>query len=89
MLGLRLDEDMEARLASVARRQGRTKSEVAREAINAHLARIEGDVELVAEVRRIAALTSEADLGHLDDLQDDLERLMLDEEVGAAARKAA
>ncbi len=48
MLGVRLDEELERRLEELARRQGRTKSAVARDAIRRYLA---GD-DLAAEARR-------------------------------------
>jgi RHH-type transcriptional regulator, rel operon repressor / antitoxin RelB len=41
MLALRLPEDIESRLAALARKTGRTKSFYAREAILAHLGEIE------------------------------------------------
>lgn len=37
MLGVRLDDDLEARLTSVARTQGRSKSDVAREAVRRYV----------------------------------------------------
>lgn len=89
MLGLRLDAGTEARLARVAQREGRTKSDGVRDAIRAHLTRIDGDAELVEEVKRVAALTSEEDLAYLDELQDDLEDLLAEEEAALSVRRAA
>jgi RHH-type rel operon transcriptional repressor/antitoxin RelB len=37
MLGVRLDTDLEHRLASVARTQGRSKSDIAREAVRRYV----------------------------------------------------
>ena len=37
MLGVRLDSDLEARLAAVARTQGRSKSDIAREAVRRYV----------------------------------------------------
>ena len=88
MLGLRLDGETEARLARVARRQGRSKSDIARDALRLHLARLDDDSELVAEMRRIASLVIGEDLSFLDENQADLEELLAEEEA-AAARRAA
>jgi RHH-type rel operon transcriptional repressor/antitoxin RelB len=54
MLGIRLNTDMEQELAAVARKQGRSKSDVARDAIRRYLA-AEG---LFAEARRQSLLVS-------------------------------
>jgi RHH-type rel operon transcriptional repressor/antitoxin RelB len=48
MLAIRLDAQMERRLAALARRQRRTKSQIAREALRQYL---EGE-SLAAEARR-------------------------------------
>ena len=37
MLGVRLDEELERRLAAVARSQGRSKSDIAREAVRRYV----------------------------------------------------
>lgn len=37
MLGVRLDEELEQRLATVARTQGRSKSDIAREAVRRYV----------------------------------------------------
>jgi RHH-type rel operon transcriptional repressor/antitoxin RelB len=39
MLGVRLDSDLEERLAAVARTQGRSKSDIAREAVRRYVER--------------------------------------------------
>ncbi len=49
-LGLRIDTKLETRLASVAKAQGRSKSEVARDAVRLYVDR--NDVALRAEARR-------------------------------------
>ena len=43
MLGVRLDEELERRLAAVARSQGRSKSDIAREAVRAVIAQVFGE----------------------------------------------
>ena len=49
-LGLRIDANLEARLAAVAKAQGRSKSEVARDAVRVYVDR--NDMTLRAEARR-------------------------------------
>lgn len=49
MLAIRLPEDLEKRLADLARRTGRTKTFYAREAIERHLGDLE-DYYLAAEI---------------------------------------
>ncbi|WP_426163758.1 CopG family transcriptional regulator [Sandarakinorhabdus sp. DWP1-3-1] len=49
-LGLRIDTQLESRLAAVAKTQGRSKSEVARDAVRLRVDR--NDVALRAEARR-------------------------------------
>lgn len=48
MLGIRIDSDMERELEALARRQGRTKSAIVREAIGRYLA----SIDLAGEARR-------------------------------------
>ncbi len=66
MLGLRLDDDLEHKLDSLARRSGRSRSDIARDALRAYLA----DRDLAAEARRqsVAASqpTSDAELAFDD-----------------------
>lgn len=50
MLGVRLDDDLERRLASVARNQGRSKSDIAREAVRRYVEM--HDQAFLAEARR-------------------------------------
>jgi RHH-type rel operon transcriptional repressor/antitoxin RelB len=50
MLGVRLDNDLERRLASVARNQGRSKSDIAREAVRRYVEM--HDQAFLAEARR-------------------------------------
>jgi len=50
MLGVRLDSDLEERLAAVARTQGRSKSDIAREAVRRYVER--HDEAFLAEARR-------------------------------------
>lgn len=50
MLGVRLDEDLERRLASVARTQGRSKSDIARDAVRRYVD--QHDEAFLAEARR-------------------------------------
>lgn len=89
MLGLRLDAATESGLARVARRAGRTKSDVVREAIRDFLKRADDDADLIAQVRAVAALTREQDLDFLDSLQDDVEELLQEQEARVAAGRAA
>ena len=89
MLGLRLDPDLEAGVARVARREGRTKSDVVRSALREFLGRTEADELLLSEVRTIAALTAPDELSQLDALNDDMEDLIAAEEARLAADRAA
>lgn len=60
MLGVRLDDELERRLASVARTQGRSKSDIAREAVRRYVDR--HDAAFLAEARRqsLAAAAAES-----------------------------
>lgn len=60
MVGVRLDAETERRLEAAARRLGRTKSEVVRDALRRYLA---DDAAFLAEARRQSLLVS----GHGDD----------------------
>ena len=64
MLGLRLDGDTEAKLARLARREGRTKSDLVRDALKAYLRQADDDAALIAEVRihSVSALLSMEEL---------------------------
>ena len=50
MLGVRLDSELEQRLAAVARTQGRSKSDIAREAVRRYVER--HDAAYLAEAKR-------------------------------------
>lgn len=50
MLGVRLDEELERRLAAVARTQERSKSDVARDAIRRYVE--QNDLAFLAEAKR-------------------------------------
>ena len=50
MLGVRLDDDLERRLTAVARGQGRSKSDIARDAVRRYVE--QHDQALLAEARR-------------------------------------
>lgn len=50
MLGVRLDQELERQLASVARNQGRSKSDIAREAVRRYVEM--HDKAFLAEARR-------------------------------------
>ena len=89
MRGLRLDGDTEAQLTRLARRQGRTKSDLVRDALSTYLRQAEDDAALIAEVRRIAAVTSDRDLDELDAEVDDLEALIAAEEASVPASRSA
>lgn len=60
MLGVRLDSELEERLAAVARTQGRSKSDIAREAVRRYVER--HDEAFLAEAKRqsLAAAAMEA-----------------------------
>ncbi|VVT04181.1 CopG family transcriptional regulator [Sphingomonas sp. EC-HK361] len=59
MLGVRLDTDLEQRLASVARTQGRSKSDIAREAVRRYVDL--HDEAFKAEARRQSLRATEGD----------------------------
>ena len=50
MLGVRLDDDLERRLAAVARNQGRSKSDIARDAVRRYVE--QHDQAFLAEAKR-------------------------------------
>jgi predicted transcriptional regulator len=54
MLGVRLDAEMDRRLTAIARRQRRSKSDVAREALQTFIAREDDQAEFVRQVQAIA-----------------------------------
>ena len=59
MLGVRLDEDLEQRLAAVARTQGRSKSDIAREAVRRYVER--HDEAFLAEAKRQSLMAAAED----------------------------
>ena len=59
MLGVRLDTELEERLAAVARSQGRSKSDIAREAVRRYVER--HDEAFKAEARRQSLRAAERD----------------------------
>ncbi len=59
MLGVRLDSELEERLAAVARTQGRSKSDIAREAVRRYVER--HDEAFLAEAKRQSLAASAQD----------------------------
>ena len=59
MLGVRLDSDLEERLAAVARTQGRSKSDIARESVRRYVER--HDEAFLAEARRQSLTAADHD----------------------------
>ncbi|RXD06990.1 ribbon-helix-helix protein, CopG family [Sphingomonas sp. UV9] len=59
MLGVRLDSELEERLASVARTQGRSKSDIAREAVRRYVER--HDEAFLAEAKRQSLAAAKQD----------------------------
>jgi RHH-type rel operon transcriptional repressor/antitoxin RelB len=59
MLGVRLDSELEERLAAVARTQGRSKSDIAREAVRRYVER--HDEAFLAEARRQSLTAADHD----------------------------
>ncbi len=57
MFGIRLEPNLDQKLAALAKRQGRTKSDLAREAIRRYLL----DDDLAAEAHRQSLLVSKSD----------------------------
>jgi len=71
MLGIRLEPDLDRRLAALAKQQGKTKSDLAREAIRRYLM----DDDLATESRRQSLLVSGGDgeqsaLDFIDEVAD-------------------
>lgn len=54
MLGVRLDAEFDRRLTALARRQRRSKSDIAREALQAYITREDDQAEFVRQVQAIA-----------------------------------
>ena len=70
MLGVRLDSDLEERLAAVARTQGRSKSDIAREAVRRYVER--HDEAFLAEARRQSMKAAARDRAVQDENWDHL-----------------
>ena len=71
MLGIRLEPDLDRRLAALAKQQGKTKSDLARKAIRRYLM----DDDLATESRRQSLLVSGGDgeqsaLDFIDEVAD-------------------
>ncbi len=81
MPGIRLPQDLDGSLGSLARRQRRSKSEVARDAIRDYIARHDSDAELVRQSMAVAAAEADPDdEAFLDALNDELLREIHEEE---------
>ena len=66
MLGVRLDDDLERRLTAVARSQGRSKSDIARDAVRRYVDL--HDEAYRSEARRQSLAASRRDAQHGDDI---------------------
>lgn len=88
MLGIRLDAQTEAGLARVAKLSGRTRSDIAREAICNYLRVAEQDDALDQELKAIGKATREADLAMLDTLNDELCQIIEQDERKYAQDRA-
>lgn len=65
MLGVRLDSELEDRLAAVARTQGRSKSDIAREAVRRYVER--HDEAFLAEAKRQSLAAAAQDRHAIDE----------------------
>jgi RHH-type rel operon transcriptional repressor/antitoxin RelB len=65
MLGVRLDSELEERLAAVARTQGRSKSDIAREAVRRYVER--HDEAFLAEAKRQSLAAAAQDRRAIDE----------------------
>jgi RHH-type rel operon transcriptional repressor/antitoxin RelB len=65
MLGVRLDSELEERLAAVARTQGRSKSDIAREAVRRYVER--HDEAFLAEAKRQSLTAAAQDRQAVDE----------------------
>jgi predicted transcriptional regulator len=74
MLGIRLNHELERRLAGFARKSRRTKSDIARDAVEEYLRRHANEDEFRRQVARVAGSTSAEELEFLDDIHADLMR---------------
>lgn len=71
VLGIRLSDQLETQLESQARREGRSKSDIARQAIVDYLRRHGDEDEYVRQARHLADRLDEQDLEWLDRAFDD------------------
>jgi RHH-type rel operon transcriptional repressor/antitoxin RelB len=72
VLGLRLDNSMEQRLARFAKATRRSKSDIARDAMREYLDRHAADDAYVEQVRALATVLDESRLDEIEALTDDV-----------------
>ena len=87
MLGVRLDSELEERLAAVARTQGRSKSDIAREAVRRYVER--HDEAFLAEAKRQSLAAAALGWTEEDDAWERLGVAWDDPEPGSNRRDAA
>ncbi|MES3090151.1 ribbon-helix-helix protein, CopG family [Sphingomonas aerolata] len=87
MLGVRLDSDLEERLAAVARTQGRSKSDIAREAVRRYVER--HDDAFLAEARRQSLAAAALGWTECDEAWERLGVAWDDPEPASNSRSAA
>jgi RHH-type rel operon transcriptional repressor/antitoxin RelB len=87
MLGVRLDSELEERLAAVARTQGRSKSDIAREAVRRYVER--HDEAFLAEAKRQSLAAAALGWTEEDDAWERLGVAWDDPELASNRRDAA
>ncbi|RMB36143.1 RHH-type rel operon transcriptional repressor/antitoxin RelB [Sphingomonas sp. PP-F2F-G114-C0414] len=87
MLGVRLDNELEERLAAVARTQGRSKSDIAREAVRRYVER--HDEAFLAEAKRQSLAAAALGWTEEDDAWERLGVAWDDPELTSNRRDAA
>ncbi|MES3098227.1 type II toxin-antitoxin system RelB family antitoxin [Sphingomonas faeni] len=87
MLGVRLDSELEERLAAVARTQGRSKSDIAREAVRRYVER--HDEAFLAEAKRQSLAAAALGWTEEDDAWERLGVAWDDPELAGNRRDAA
>ena len=87
MLGVRLDSELEERLAAVARTQGRSKSDIAREAVRRYVER--HDDAFLAEAKRQSLAAAALGWTEEDDAWERLGVAWDDPELASNRRDAA
>ena len=87
MLGVRLDSELEERLAAVARTQGRSKSDIAREAVRRYVER--HDEAFLAEAKRQSLAAAALGWAEEDDAWERLGVAWDDPELASNRRDAA